>query len=279
MPHRFLVAAMMGLLAAGAGAAETARVAPSPPAKQPPSSPITDHFALRGIYYQPSLATNARFDSDTGVAGTPFNGEQDLGLDDVANQGRVELMIRMRDRHRLRVDHFKLERFGDRVLDRNIAFRNTLYRSGDRIESDFNWRLLGFTYTWSALRRERFEVGVGLGLHLVEAETKATVRARGLRETGSGVGILPTLAVDGSWRISRRWSLNARAQYLTVGSSDIDGSFGDYHLDAQYRWRRNLAFGLGYSATKLDATLSSSDLPGKIAIDASGPEAFFRVSF
>jgi hypothetical protein len=286
MLHRLLVTAMWSLVAAGVGvsvganAAETApRVAPSPPARQPPSSPLTDHFALRGSYYQPSLTTNARFDSDAGVLGTPFNGEQDLALDDVANQGRIELMFRMRENHRVRVDYFKVERFGDRFLDRNIAFRNTLYRSGDRVESDFDWRMLGFTYTWSALHRDRYEIGVGMGLHLIEAETRAVVRARGLRETGSGVGILPTLAVDGGWRISRRWSLNGRAQYLAVGSSDIDGAFGDYHIDVQYRWRRNVAFGLGYSATRLDATVADPDLPGKLAIDARGPEAFFRVSF
>jgi hypothetical protein len=263
-----------------AGAADTApRVAPSPPPKQPPASPLTDHFALRAIYYQPSLTTDARFDSDAGVAGTPFNGEQDLALDDVANQGRVELMIRIRERSRVRVDYFRVERFGDLSLVRDIRFRNTLYRTGDRVESNFDWRMLGFTYTWSALRTERYELGVGMGLHMIEAETRAVVRARGLRDTGSGVGILPTLALDGTWVLSRRWSLNGRAQYLSVAASGIDGAFGDYHFDAQYRLRPNVAFGLGYSATRLNATITDRQLPGRLAIDARGPEAYFRVSF
>ena len=256
-------------------------LAAAAPSREPPpvASPVSDRFYIRGIYFQPSLTTDARFDSDLGTAGTEFNGETDLALDDVADQGRMELMFRMRERHKLRVDYFKLERDGNTVLTEPIAFRNDLYNTGDRVESSIDWRMLGFTYTWSALRAERYELGLGLGLHLIEAEARATVRARNIRESGSGVGVLPTLAIDAAYRISKRWSVTGRAQYLSVGVSDVDGSFADFHVDAQYRWRRNLTLGLGYSAINFDADITGNDLPGAFALDASGPEVFFRFSF
>ena len=246
---------------------------------QPPPSPITDHFAMRGVYFQPTLTTAGRFDSDVGTPGTPFSGETDLALDDVANQGRMELLFRMRDRHRLRVDYLKLDRFGDTRLTRAIDFRNRRYNLADRVESNLDLRLMGFTYSWSVLRRESFEIGLGLGLHLVEAEARAEVRSRSIRETGSGTGALPTLGVDGTWRFARRWSVSGRFQYLSVGLSDVKGSFTDLHADVQYRWKPNVAFGLGYSGIKLDADVKSSSLPGTLVIDAKGPEGFFRVSF
>lgn len=243
------------------------------------ASPITDRFALRGIYFQPSLTTEGRFDGDAGTPGTPFSGEDDLGLDDEANQGRMELMLRMRERHRVRIDYLKLDRYGENTLTRPIAYRNTTYFTGDRVLSDFNVRMLGLTYTRSILRRERFELGLGLGLHLLEAAANAEVRARNVSEEGSGVGVLPTLAVDGSWRISSRWALTGRAQYLSVSSTDVDGRFADYHVDVQYRWRPNLAVGLGWSKLTLDVEISDSDLPGRVALASAGPEIFFRVSF
>lgn len=255
--------------------------APAAPSKgpKPVASPITDHFAIRGIYFQPALTTDARFDSDAGTPGTPFSGEDDLGLDDQANQGRMELILRMRDRHRMRVDYLKLDRYGERLLTRPILYRNTAFAIGDRVQSDFNVRMLGLTYTYSALYREKFEVGVGLGLHVVEAAAKAEVAVRNVNEEGSGVGVLPTLAVDGTWRISKRWAVTGHAQYLSVSSGDVNGSFADYHVDVQYRWRRNLAFGLGYSLLDLDVDVQSSDLPGAIKLESAGPELFFRVSF
>jgi hypothetical protein len=243
------------------------------------ASPITDRFAVRGIYYQPSLTTDARFDSDAGTPGTPFSAEQDLGLDDEANQGRMELMIRMKDRHRVRVDYLKLDRYGENTLTRPIVYRNTTYATGDRVLSDFNVRMLGISYAFSALRRETFEIGVGLGLHIVETQAASEVRARNVTEEGSGVGIVPTLAVDGTWRISRRWALTGRAQYLEVDAADIEGTFADYHVDVQYRWRRNLAVGLGWSKLNLDVDVTSNDLPGLVNLDSAGPELFFRVSF
>jgi hypothetical protein len=255
-----------------------ALAAPSRGPKQIPS-PITDRFAMRGIYFQPSLTTDARFDSDAGTPGTPFSGEDDLGLDDEANQGRMELMLRMRDRHRVRIDYLKLDRYGESTLTRPIVYRNTTYFTGDRVLSDFNVRMLGVTYAGSVLRRERFEVGLGLGLHLLEAAANAEVRARNVSEAGSGVGVLPTLAVDGSWRISSRWALTGRAQYLSVSTSDVDGRFADYHVDVQYRWRPNLALGIGWSKLTLDVDITDPDLPGRVALESVGPEIFFRVSF
>ncbi len=261
-----------------AGFAPASQAAPSRGPREV-ASPITDHFALRGIYYQPSLTTDGRFDSDAGTPGTLFSGEDDLGLDDEANQGRMEVLLRMKERHRVRIDYLKLDRFGANRLTRQINYRNSIYNVNDFVETDLNWRMLGVTYTWSALRRERFEIGVGLGLHFVEAQAKSEIRARNITEDGSGVGVLPTVAVDGTWRISKRWAVTGHAQYLAVSSTDVDGSFADYHLDVQYRLRRNLAIGLGYSAIKLDADIDSNDLPGSLVLDASGPELFFRVSF
>ncbi|MCU0761321.1 MAG: hypothetical protein MUF07_19275 [Steroidobacteraceae bacterium] len=274
MPMRFAVALALALpFAAGAaipGAPGTAR---------PQPSPLHDYFALRGSYFQPALTTAGRFDSDAGTRGTDFSGEDDLGLDDRADQGRMEVSFRMRERHLLRVDYLKLTRYGENTLTRTINFRNQVYRVGDRVATNLDWRMLGFNYSFAALRRETFELGVGAGLHLLEADARSEVRARNLRETGNGTAVLPTLGLDGTWAFHRRWSLNGFARYLSVGTGDGDGSFTDLHLDVQYRWRPNVAIGLGYSSIGIDVDVTDADLPGRLDLEAAGPEVFFRVSF
>ena len=59
----------------------------------------------------------------------------------------------------------------------------------------------------------------------------------------------------------------------------ISGSFSDHHLDIQYRWKPNVALGLGYSDFGFDVEIDDADLPGQLDLGASGPELFFRVSF
>ena len=79
------------------------------------ASPITDHFYVRGTYFQGDVTTVMRIDS-TGATtpdGTLLSGEDDLGLDDVVNQGRMEFDIRMGERNHVRIDYFKLNRFSE----------------------------------------------------------------------------------------------------------------------------------------------------------------------
>ena len=73
--------------------------APLPPHRHETASPITDHFYIRGTFYDPQVKTNFRVDqSFQGMTGTPVNGENDLGLPNRRHQGRVEFMFRLRER-------------------------------------------------------------------------------------------------------------------------------------------------------------------------------------
>ena len=251
-----------------------------PPKKGREASPITDRFALRVTYFAPSLETFLRLDRTTGQAGTELRVEDDLGLDDKANMARMEMVFRLREKNRLRVDYFKSTRYGDKVLNKTISFGDQTFLVTDRAQTSLEYRALGLTYTRSVLYFDRFELGVGLGISLLEAHAKGEVVARNVREKEDGVAPYPTLALDSTWRISKRWSFNARAQTLTAHLSDFTGSLSDYHGDIQYRWRRNFAFGLGYTSLRIRAeSTSTKNMPGKFNQDISGPEFVIRASF
>jgi len=275
MPRRLLISGL--LLAVGAaGAAEP------PLALSWPPSPITDRFALRGGWIQGSVDTRGRVDNPlTGATGTPFSAEKDFSQSAAMHQLRVEMMFRLRERGRLRVDMWDLSRKGSASPAQPINYGANTFTSTDVVQSESDWRQIDLTWTYSFLRASRYELGAGLGLHLVQAEALARVRNRvqPVREDFSGAGPFATVALDGTWRIARRWALSARAQYfnLTVGS--VSGMLGDYHGDIQYRWRPNLALGLGYQSTRVELEVSDSNPNGQMRMNISGPEAFIRVSF
>lgn len=249
------------------------------PKKRQISSPITDRFSIRGTFYNPNVETLIRVDDQGGLAGTEVLAEDDLGLDDNLTQGRMELLIRMRERNRLRVDYFKTDRDSNQPLARQIDFGDETFNPGEIVQSELNWRMLGFTYSRSVLLRERFEIGVGLGIYLLEASASAAVQSRFAREDVDGVGAFPTPTIDATWRISSRWSVTARGQYFSAEVDDFTGSLGDFHADVQYRWRRNFTVGLGYSVIQANLEVSDADFPGLFDLDVAGPELFFRVSF
>ncbi len=243
------------------------------------ASPVSDHFYLRATYFQPSVATLLRLDPSLSVDGTELNGEDDLGLDDQVNQMRMEFDIRMRERHHVRIDYFKLNRFAQQPLPRSIDFGDFEFDEGTLFRTKLDWRVLSLTYTYSFFKFERFEAGLGLGIHIIEAQAEGREPGTLNREEASEVGIFPTVAATAAFRISKRWSITARAQSFSATPEGFEGTMSDYHADLQFRPWPNLAFGLGYTMLETDLLVTDADQPLLFNLDTSGPELFFRVSF
>jgi hypothetical protein len=252
--------------------------------KAPPiPSPITDKFALRATYFQGPADTQLRFDPDIpGTAGTLVDGEDTLGLDEDIRQGRMELMFRFGERFRIRAEYFQLDRSASTVLDEDIIFGNDIFLAGEEVESAIDYRTLSFTFLWSFMKRENFELAAGLGLYIADVFVQGEAVARSAREEESGVAPIPALALDATWRFARRWSVTAWGQYFNQTFDDIDGELSQYHVDVQYRWKPNVAFGVGYAAYENTVEVdpaSDRDFLGLFTIKLSGPEVFIRASF
>ena len=142
--------------AQGQGSSPPARELLKPPKQGQVASPITDRFALRVTYFPPTVDTFLRLDQENGQPGTELNAEQDLGLEEKPTMARAEMIIRLRERNRLRVDYFKLTRYGDQVLDQTIVFGDQTFLANERAQTMIDWRQLNLTYTRSLLYFEKF---------------------------------------------------------------------------------------------------------------------------
>ena len=90
------------------------------------------------------MTTRLRVDAENpalgmgGITGTTVSGERDFGLDSRIPQGRIEIIFRLRQNNRLRVDYFEGNRRGSRAMDRTILF-------GD----ETLWRMTGLRAAWT----------------------------------------------------------------------------------------------------------------------------------
>jgi hypothetical protein len=253
---------------------------PPPRVPPPPPSPITDHFSISGSLLIATASTKGHVDDpNSPIPGTPISFEQDLGLTPDVHQGRVEFIFRLRERSRLRVDMWELNRSAAATPSSTIVFGDITLLPTDVVNTTFNWRQIDMTYTYSVLRGRRYELGLGVGAHAIQGEADARVWARALHESFTGAGPFATVALDGTWLINDRYSINARAQYLSLNFNSNSGSLGDYHADVQYRWRPNLAFGLGYESTHAHVEVRNSNPNGEMTFDVHGGELFVRASF
>jgi hypothetical protein len=255
------------------------------PAPQKPerSSPIHDHFYILGAFYSPSINTSVRYDPTTGVPpgtmGTPVNAERDLGLPPKMHQGRVEFMFRMRERHKLRVEYYEADRSASQLLSNDIVFGNQTFLAGQQVQTSINWRSFGLTYTYSLIHTDSVELGTGIGVFAVQAEAMGAIPATGQAQDESAAEPLPTLPVDFVWCISKRFSVNARGNYVKANVSGYSGQFTDLHADLQYRWNPYFSLGLGYTSMHISVSGNSSSFAGVVDTSFRGPEGFIRFSF
>ncbi len=256
---------------------------PLPPErKHKTPSPINDRFYVRGIYYPAHVKTILRIDprgGQTGQLGTFLSAERDLGQDSRLNQGRMEMMFRLRERNKLRVDFLEVNRDATHQLARTINFGDQTFTVKSLLWSQIDWRIFGLTYTYSIFHNDRFELGTGLAVHFLQAEAQAQVNATQQRQEVSGAGAFPTVPLDFAFRISQRWSVTWRGQYFHAALNNFDGWLADVHEDVQYRWKPNFAIGVGYSSIRAKLALHTGHFPGAFSMSLEGPEAFFRVSF
>lgn len=261
-----------------AGQAPSGRVLLQPP-PDVIASPINDRFAVRTLFFRPTIDNRLRYDSSAGVPGTRIDTEDLLGQKDTANQGTIDMMFRIGERHRLHADFYQLRRTGDVVVTGEVRFGDDVYNANDRVVSEMDLRKLGLAYTYSFFRGERLELGFGLALHLLQLQGETAVPARFESEVLDTAGPFAALVAQASWRVTRRFSLNVSGQYFDLSPDDVRGAFRGLRADLQFRGWRNLAIGAGYSYSGYLVDSTDPDFSGFYRLEYAGPEVFLRVSF
>jgi hypothetical protein len=229
-----------------------------------------------------SNTTNLRLDSSTGLEGTPVNAENDLGLEKSSVEPKFQAMVRVGERHRLRFDYFTLDRTGQATITGSpIIFRDVILQVGDPVQTTMSLRSLGISYEYSFIHRERFELAATIGISDTDLSARAHVSTatRHVNQTEDQAGPFPTVGLDGTYVVSKRFYFDARLQYFKAAIDHIDGTVSFYELAGFYRFRPNVAFALGYTAAKADIASRQASSGGFFDIESKGPEFFVRIAF
>lgn len=244
-------------------------------------SPTNERVRLSLGVVHLSTTTGIRLNSTQGSPGTSIQGENDFGLDKSDFEPKFQAMVRVHERHRLRFDYFTLDRTGYRTLPSPIVFRNVILQVADPVETNLSIRSLGITYEYSFIHREKFELAATFGINDtdISARTRVFTQTRHVNQTEDAAGPLPTFGLDSTYVLSKRFYIDARAQYFRLSVDHLTGSLGFYELAALYRYRANVAFALGYNMTKAALTSRQRTDSGNFNFDSRGPEFFVRVAF
>ncbi|HEY3657674.1 MAG TPA: hypothetical protein VGL34_22075 [Steroidobacteraceae bacterium] len=247
-------------------------------------SPTDEHVRISLGAMHVSSGTNLRADSSAGAPGTDINAESVFGLDRSDFEPKFQALVRVSTRHRLTFDYFTLDRSGNNTLpaaSSPVVFRDVILLPGDPLQTKLSLRTFGIAYGYSFWHSEKLEIAGTLGVHAtdISARVKVQTQTRHIIQTEDQAGPVPTLGIDATWVASKRFYIDARAQYLSVHVNDLDGSLGIYELDVLYRFRPNVSFAVGYTEIKAHLASTQSSQAGLFDFTTKGPEMFVRIAF
>jgi hypothetical protein len=247
-------------------------------------SPTDERVRLSLGAMRMSTSTNLQLDSSANFAGSTINAEDQFGLPGANWEPKFQVMVRAAERHRLRFDYFSLDRTGNSQLALDaqpIVLKDVVFQPGDPIQTSLSLRTLGLSYEYSFIHRERFELAATVGVNDTDISLRARVQTqfRHVDQLEDQAGPLPTIGLDTTWVVSKRFYVDGRIQYFKANVDHLDGLLDFYELSAQYRLRPNIAFALGYSSIKAYVNSRKVGDGGYFDFVTKGPEAFVRVAF
>ncbi len=284
-PSAFLSALALAAACSMAPMVSCAADSPSPRADglpdwapQPKPRVAEELFRVEVQLLGASYDTQLRIDPSLQTRGTLIDAEDDLGLDDSELLPMAEITLLPGERHLIRLSGLTTHRSAQTQVERRIEFEDEVYLIGERVDSELDLTLVGLTYGFRFIQRERAELTGTFGVQVAQVDANSVVRSRVVREEESGVAPLPLLGLEGRIDLFSRWSFEGRAQYLTAEVEEVDGEMLD--LRAAFTWRLNphLVFGVGYRRLEIEVDSRDEGTPGFADISIDGPLLFMRAS-
>jgi len=239
-------------------------------------SSLDSRFRINLQGFWPDVNTVIRLDSKTLGIGTELNFEDDLGLSDRETLPAFDFIWRIKPRHVVEFTYFELGRSGTRHLSAEIHWGDEIYPIGAEVDTTFDTKIYRIGYTWYFYKKERSEIGVSGGLHVMDLYASLNETGFAVSEAGDVTAPLPVIGINGSLAFAKKWVFTGRAQLFALEFDDFSGRLAWIHLTLQHDTFRNVGFGFGYDYFNIDVDTEDDEFKGSVEYRFSGPLAFVQ---
>ena len=243
-------------------------------------------FSITAGGYLGDFGTQLRVDPHIeGLQGTTIDLEKDLGLQSTRTLSRFALDWQPFRKHELEVSYVRTKRAADRVINRQIVYKDTTFPVQAHVRSEFNIDFWQATYTYWLHQSDRTGFGFNLGVTGMKLNGKlqarnASTEAVLFDETASTNFPVPEIGLDGRFQIANKLIVAARASVLPrVSITDYEGEAYVGKFSIEYRVVPRIGIGIGYNYLNINGTAEQPEFHADVDMTVSGVEGFVRFVF
>lgn len=232
-------------------------------------------------------------DGETSVRSTPQGVPEfsavdlsDLGLDSSGTSPYFNLRWRAVDRLQVHFEYFSLSRDGSKTLNKNVNYENITIGSGATANAEVDSDFYAITLGWSFLRDPRYELGAGVGLHVIDSSAKISGQGRlngvpvALASAEENITApLPNLRLYGTYAITPQLAIDAGIGLFSTSYGDFDGSFTNFSAAIEWRPMRQFGIGVGYSLFDMNVKYEDGGSHTRFDYSQGGPLVFVTAGF
>jgi len=210
-----------------------------------------------------------------------------LGVDKDETSLYFAARWRPSNRWMIKLDYFGFDNSGD-VMRPFLDFGEIGAIGTIRVETKLKTDFYVLQAGYSLLKNERVDLGLGLGLHVIDFDTSLRVTGKlgdytgkiGTEKTDMTVP-LPNLLVYGTYAFTPKLSLDGSAAYFGLSYGDYSGSLFRGTINLEYRFTDHIGAGIGYNYTNmnLDIDVDDDDITSEYDLNYTGPVVFVSAGF
>ncbi len=228
-----------------------------------------------------STDSSVRVEGSGNVSGMTIDLERDLSLKGSQDVGRFSLSWRPFARHEFSLGYFGLSRDASRTLSREIDFGDTVFPIEASVKASAKVEFVDFTYTWWAVRQERFGWGLSLGATMISARAKLTGQAPNIQTElrAEASTDIPVVLLGTELRYAFLPNLVGAARIGAlpdVKLGDYSGSMLAYGVSLDWEIVKHLGIGASWGGYQVNVDVDKSSWKGKLKYDIQGAQAYLR---
>jgi len=211
--------------------------------------------------------------------------EDALGLDssDTIFFGRGFYRFGKTRRHRFDFGYGAYRRDSSKLLSSDVPIFDLILPANTTVQTEFNFDIIRAGYSYSLLKDDRMDLGIGAGLYVMPIEFKFSSSVKGAKSEEI-TAPLPVLTLRGDFAITKKLFLRASWDIFYLSIGDFQGSIMSALLAIEYNFWKNVGFGLGYSDFRVHVEAQGSDYPGlnfvgDIDFQYRGLQLYTKISF
>lgn len=200
---------------------------------------------------------------------------------------RVDGFVRPWERHRFTFGYYRITRRGSAVLENEVEWNDSIFPVGVDVEAGLNWTVAPFSYAYSFVKNEDWEVAASLGVHFLKVGANISGQAfvdgdvvLTLDNQQSKVnGPFPVIGLHIDHQLARNWQVGLSGQWLDLSVGDYNGRLYDIRVFIEYYVLKNVGIGLAFNRLDFNAGVDSDTWTGSVDYAYSGLYAYVTGRF